>query len=256
MTGDGRHRVDENGYCADCELVINEPTAIAHGQRPPDRVFIDEIVAANIMEDGTPREYRLPDPITYDDLRFTWEPEIARDPTRSYSRWVNWGAEGQIRFVATEPTRFTMEQQEPRGYGRIEMRVDTESLRRELDRMRVSFSQVTEEQADALNELLSEPRYANEVLEVDPGLPAPPEDYTDRARTLAWAREVNRRGAEDEVLASERREAYFRAERSDQEMNDWEIAQAREATARAERGEKIPETPVTFSWLDGPAKKQ
>lgn len=89
-------------------------------------------------------------------------------------------------------------------------------------------------------------------VSVDEGLPAPPEDYTDAAAERAWAQEINRRAAEDEVLQSQRREALFRENRAEQQLCAWEVAQESAVASRIERGAKISERPVSFTWLHGP----
>jgi hypothetical protein len=197
---DGRraHQVDENGYCADCDVNIHT---------------------------GARRW------ITAEDLQ---RAEYEREDREA---WLN----RPVTVLSAEPRFYPGTYQRYVQYPRVEFRelnVETEIDTRWQESLYVWQNDLTSTPNCEINDL-----------------PAPPDDYTDVVRTRAWARAVNARGALDEVLASERREAEFRANRAESALYDWEEDQGNEMIKRERRSAKLPEKPVSFSWLDGPAKK-
>lgn len=91
------------------------------------------------------------------------------------------------------------------------------------------------------------------AAESDPYRVDEPRPMFDAAPARTWAGEVNARIAQDEVLASQRREAYFRAQQAEERLAREEDAEYDEVAERIEHGKTIAERPVHFSWLDGPA---
>lgn len=157
------------------------------------------------------REYRQ---MTFDQGRWYWSPESPYDE----SNWVQRSA-------------------------------------RRMAQVNRELSAITPEQAQALateiRGAMPVRGWIDDTHRVETDLPAPPESYTDAAAERAWAQEINQRAANDEVLASERREAMFRANRADSVLDRWITANEDGVAVykRMTAGEKIPEQPVDWSWL-------
>jgi hypothetical protein len=71
-------------------------------------------------------------------------------------------------------------------------------------------------------------------------------------RHTDWRSEVNARSARDAELQAERQRAYARMDALDHQIARQEDAEWMEQARRIERGKRIPEREVRFSWLHGP----